>query len=75
MQPGDSKYRFSNEVRGNPEPAPPAWQKHVAPYTGDSSYVVTYYYNPETKESTYDKPAAYAEWERKYDVWLSSVLK
>ncbi|GLC44364.1 hypothetical protein PLESTF_000049800 [Pleodorina starrii] len=75
MQPGDSKYRFSSEVRANPEPPPSVWQKHVAPYAGDPSYVVTYYHNPVTQQSTYDKPAEYAEWERKYDAWLASVLK
>ncbi|GFR41097.1 hypothetical protein Agub_g1741 [Astrephomene gubernaculifera] len=75
MQPGDSKYRFSNEVRNNPEPTPPAWQKYVAPYAQDPSYMVTYYYNPVTKESTFEKPPEYAEWERKHDAWLASVLK
>ncbi|KAG2450199.1 hypothetical protein HYH02_000301 [Chlamydomonas schloesseri] len=75
MQPGDAKYRFSNEVRNNPEPPPPAWQKHTAPYAQDPKYMVTYYHNPVTKESTYDKPAEYAEWEKKYDAWLATVLK
>ena len=75
MQPGDAKYRFSNEVRTNPEPPPPAWQKHTAPYTTDPRYVVTYYHNPATKTSTYDKPKEYADWEVAYDAWLQKVLK
>ncbi|PNH12713.1 Lipoxygenase y domain-containing protein 1 [Tetrabaena socialis] len=74
MQPGDARYRFSNEVRNNPEPPPPLWQKHTAPYAQDQAYGVTYYHNPATQQSTYDKPPEYAEWERKYDIWLASVL-
>lgn len=63
------------QVRNNPEPPPPTWQKLTAPYDGDPSYVVTYYYNPVTKQSTYEKPAEYSEWERRHDAWLASVLK
>ncbi|KXZ56858.1 hypothetical protein GPECTOR_1g774 [Gonium pectorale] len=75
MQPGDSRYRFSNEVRNNPEPPPPVCQKRTMPYPQDSSYVLTYYFNPLTKQSSYDKPPEYAEWERKYDAWLANILK
>lgn len=75
MQPGDTKYRFSNEVRGNPEPPPPAWQKHTAPYSADPAYTVTYYHNPATQQSTYDKPKEYEAWERAYDAWLGRIMK
>ncbi|KAG2499991.1 hypothetical protein HYH03_002273 [Edaphochlamys debaryana] len=75
MQPGDGRYRFSNEVRNNPEPPPPSWQKHTAPYGGNPQYRVTYFHNPVTKQSTYDVPPEYAAWEQKHDAWLKSVLQ
>ncbi len=75
MQPGDSRFGFSNEVRNNPEPLPPVWQKRTVPYPRDPAYVVTYYFNPTTNESSYDKPAEYAEWEGEYDAWLARVRR
>ncbi len=41
----------------------------------DPRYVVTYYNNGVTGESTYDKPAAYADWEKRHAEWAASVIK
>ncbi len=40
----------------------------------DPRYIVTYYHNPLTGASTYDKPPEYAEWEKQYDAYLSKTV-
>lgn len=62
------------QVRNNPEPPPPAWTKHSAPYPKDPSRTVTYYHHTATGQSTYDQPPEYAAWEKAYDAWLQAVM-
>ncbi len=43
-----------------------------APYPGDESYMVTYYYNSRTGASQYDKPAEFAQWETAHAEWQAT---
>jgi hypothetical protein len=46
------------------------WQRHTAPLPEDPRYVVTYYHNVVTGESTYEPPAEYVAWEASYRGYL-----
>ena len=73
MQHGPLQQRLSQDL-GQPKEPATAWQEHTAPHPQDPTKTVTYYHNPGTGVSTYDKPAEYAAWEADHQSWTAATL-